>query len=102
MEAARLSCGMQKVPSGTGLEISEVGEAEGGAEVLAEFEPMFFGDGHENLDDFGVELGARAAADLLAGVRERQSLTIGAVADHGVQGIGDGENAGPERDPVAL
>lgn len=45
-----------------------MGETERGAEVFPELEPMFFGDGHEDFDDFGVELGAGAAAHLFAGV----------------------------------
>ena len=50
----------------------------------------------------GVELRAGAALDLFARVRERQSLAIGAVADHGVQRVRDGENARAEGNLLAL
>src|SRR5208282_5983819 len=46
----------------------------------------------------GIKLRARAAANLLARVRHWQGLAIGAIADHGVHSVSDGENAGPERD----
>ena len=44
-----------------------MGEAEGRAQVFAKVDPVFFWDGREDFDDFGVELGAGAAAnDVLA------------------------------------
>jgi len=61
-----------------------VGKAEGGAEAFAEFDPVGFGDGHEDVDHFGVELGAGAAADFFAGVGHGKGTAVGAVADHGV------------------
>jgi len=84
------------------LEVFQVGEAEGGAEVFAEVEPVLFRDGGEDFDDFGIELGAGAAANFFAGVGHGESFAVGAVADHGVEGIGDSENTGAERDLVAL
>ena len=63
---------------------------------------MLLGDGGEDFDDLGIELRAGAAADFFAGVRERKGFAIGAVADHGVERVGDSENTGPEGDLIAL
>src|SRR5579885_3669875 len=83
-------------------EVLEVGEAERGAEVFAEFDPVLLGDGHEDVHDFGVELGAGAALNFLAGVLNGQSFAVGAVADHGVEGIGDSEDTGAEGNLLAF
>src|SRR5689334_4062861 len=48
----------------------------------------------------GVELGARAGEDLVDRRVERAARTVGAVARDRVDGIGDGEDPGPERDLV--
>ena len=45
-----------------------MGEGEWGAEVLAQVDPVLFWDGREDFDDFGVELGAGAAANFFVGV----------------------------------
>ena len=84
------------------LEILEMGEAEGGAEVFAEVDPVLFWDGGEDFDDLGIELCAGAAANFFASVAHGQSFAVGAVADHGVERIGDGENAGAEGDLIAF
>jgi len=63
---------------------------------------MLFGDGGEDFDDFGVELRAGAAANFFAGVGHRQSAAVGAVTDHGVERVGDRENAGAEGNLVAF
>ncbi len=57
-----------------GLEVAEVRQAEWGAQVFAELDPVFFGDGEEDFDYFGVELSAGTAADFFAGVGERAAL----------------------------
>lgn len=79
-----------------------MGEAEGRAEVFAEVKPVLLGDGGEDFDDFGIELRAGAATNLFTSVAHRQSFAVGAVADHGVERIGDGEDAGAERNLIAL
>jgi len=40
------------------LQVLEVGQAERGAEVFAQVEPVLLGDGGEDFDNFGVELDA--------------------------------------------
>lgn len=77
-------------------------QAEGGAEVFAEFEPVFFGNGEKDFYDIGIELRAGTTLNLFAGMGKWQSFAIRAVADHGVQRVGDGEDAGPERDVVSF
>jgi len=62
---------------------------------------VLFWDGREDFDHFGVELGAGAAANFFAGMGHGESAAAGAVADHGVERVGDGENAGPEGDLFA-
>ena len=84
------------------LKVFELGEAEGGAEVFAELDPVALGDGEKDFDDFGIELRAGATADLFAGVGHGQGFAVRAVADHGVERIGDGEYARAERNLFAL
>src|SRR5882762_9076872 len=84
------------------LQAFQVSETERRAEVFSQFEPVLFGDGHEDVDDLGIKLAARTALNLLAGVGHRESAAIGAIADHGVERVGDGEYAGAQRDLVAL
>jgi hypothetical protein len=81
---------------GLGAEILELGEAEGGAEVFPQLDPVLFWDGEEDFDHFGIELGAGTAADFIARMAHRKSFAVGAVADHGVEGVGDGEDARSE------
>jgi hypothetical protein len=50
------------------LKIFQMGEAEGGAEVFAEVDPVLFWDGGKDFDDLGIELRAGAAANFFAGV----------------------------------
>ena len=52
-------------------------------------------------DHRGVELRPRAAAQLVERLRVRQRRAVGAVGDHGVVGVADGDDAGAERDVVA-
>lgn len=77
-------------------------ETEGGAEVFAEIDPVLLRDGEEDLDNFGIELGFGAAANFLAGVGHGKSFAVGAVADHGVERIGDGKNACAEGNLIAF
>src|SRR5579859_6269214 len=84
------------------LEVAQVSEAERRAEVFAQVTPVLFGNGAENFDDLGIELRSRATTNFFAGVGHRQSFAIRAVADHGVQRVGNGEYAGAERNLVAL
>src|SRR5216684_3116314 len=67
------------------LEVLQVSQAERGAEVLTQIQPVLFWNGHKDVDDLGVELAAGAALDLFAGVGHRQGSAIGAVANHGVE-----------------
>src|SRR5579863_5693449 len=57
---------------------------------------MLLGNGHEDIDHLGVELCARTAANLFAGVIEGQGFTVWAVADHGVERVSDGKDSRPE------
>src|SRR5580692_7810666 len=77
-------------------------EAEGGAEMFAEVQPVLLRDGGEDFDDFGVELGAGAAANFFAGVGHGESFAVRAVANHGVERIGNGENTGAEGDLITF
>ena len=63
---------------------------------------MLLGNGHEHVDDLGVKLAAGAAFDFFTGVGHRQSSTVGAVADHGVERIRNRKNASTERNLFAL
>src|SRR3974390_2129515 len=62
---------------------------------------MLVRDGEENADDFWIELGTSAAANFLFGVGHGECVAVRAVADHGVECIGDREYAGAERDLLA-
>src|SRR5258708_13880883 len=79
-----------------------MGEAERGTEILAEIEPMLFGNGKENFNHLGIELGARTPLNLLASVRHREGLAIGPVANHSIQGISNRKNARSKRNLVSL
>src|SRR3984885_7020432 len=59
---------------------------------------MLVGNRHEDFDYLRVKLRARAAANLFTGMGHRQSSAVGAVADHGVEGVGYGEYSGAEGD----
>src|SRR6266853_4438948 len=84
------------------LQVLQMSQAERGAQVLTQVQPVLFWDGHKDVDDLRVELAAGAALDLFAGVGHWQGSTIGAVADHGVERIGDGKDAGTEWNLFAL
>jgi hypothetical protein len=58
-------------------------------------------DVHERPDQFRVELGAGATPDLADRVLEAGPLAIGAVGGHRVQGVGQGEDPGPDVDLLA-
>src|SRR5882762_496923 len=84
------------------LQVLQMSQAERGAQVLAKVQPVLFRNGHKDVDDLRVELAAGATLDLFAGVRHWQGSAIGAVADHGVERIGDGKDPGTERNLFAL
>src|ERR1700730_4134757 len=88
--------------TGLWLQVAEVGEAEWRAQVFAQLQPVLFGDRQENLNNFGIELRAGAAADFFACVRQWQRFAIGAIADHGVKRVGDGENSRAQRNLLAF
>src|SRR6267142_3464014 len=77
-------------------------QPEGRAEIFAQLQPMLLGDRHENFDYFRIELRSRAALDFSPGVRKRQCFAIRPVANHGVEGIGNREDARPERNIVTF
>jgi hypothetical protein len=54
-------------------------------------------NGQKHLDNFGVELSAGTAPYFLEPMRHRKGIAIGAVAQHGIQRIGDGDDPCPER-----
>src|SRR5690606_26173146 len=59
-------------------------------------------DAHDELaGEVRVELRARAALDLGDGDLVRQGAAVGAIARHGVVGIGNRDDAGDERNRVA-
>src|SRR5260370_23583359 len=79
-----------------------MGEAERGTEILAEIEPMLFGNGKENFNHLGIELGARTPLNLLASVRHREGVAIWPVANHSIQGVSNRKNARAKRNLVSL
>jgi hypothetical protein len=53
---------------------------------------------HEGADDDGVELRAGAQGQLLHGLLHRHGRPVGAVRDHRVIRVADGDDPRPERD----
>src|SRR6266446_3711772 len=64
------------------LQVLQVSEPEGRTQTFPQFEPVLFGDGHEDIDDLGIKLAARTALNLLARMGHGQSSAIGPIADH--------------------
>src|SRR5215471_13450275 len=62
---------------------------------------MLFLNGQEYLDHFRIELAAGAALDFHPRVRQRKRAAIRTVANHGIERIGDGKNARPQRNLIA-
>src|SRR5205814_4205504 len=60
--------------------------------------PSFIGQSQERVGDTRVVLGCGAFFDGFARGLEGQSGAIRAVGSHGIEGIGDGEDAGAGRD----
>ena len=86
------------------LGAAECGGEYGRGETLdvgAELGPGVERHAEEDGDDGGIELGSGAVCDLAAGRGEVCSFAIGAVGGHGVESVGDGEDAGAERDLTA-
>jgi hypothetical protein len=65
---------------------------------------VVFGNGEKHLHNLGIEVCSSAAANLLAFVSHRKSIAIGPVAQHGIERVGDGDDACPERnlEPLSL
>src|SRR5207248_1814039 len=55
----------------------------------------------KHFDELLIELRARAALELAHRDLVRQRLAVGAVRRHRVVGVGDGDDAPEDRDPVA-
>src|SRR5437879_320171 len=53
------------------LEVLQMSQAERGAKVLAQVQPVLFRNGHKDVDDLGVKLAAGAALNLFAGMGHR-------------------------------
>src|SRR5260370_42050918 len=77
-------------------------EAEWGAEVFPEIQPVLLWDSHKDVDGRGIKLAAGAALNLVAGMGHGQGAAVGTVADHGIHRIRDGKDARTERNLVAL
>jgi hypothetical protein len=58
---------------------------------------VVFWNGKKNLDNFWIELRASTAANFRVRVRHGKRVAIGPVAQHGIESLGDGDNAGAER-----
>ena len=71
-------------------------------DVFPQVFPDIVGHFEEYLDDLGIELATRPEFDFLAGGLKRLCRAIGAVHGHGVEGVGDREDARAQRDLVAL
>src|SRR5260370_38876531 len=84
------------------LQVLQMREAEGRAEVLSQIHPVLLRDGHEHVDDRRVKLAAGAALNLFAGMGHRQGSAVGPVADHGIERIGDGKDARAERNLITV
>src|SRR5260370_38821938 len=82
------------------LQVLQMREAEGRAEVLSQIHPVLLRDGHEHGDDRRVKLAAAAALNLFAGMRHRQGSAVGPIADHGIERIGNGKDSRAEKDLV--
>src|SRR5713226_8519293 len=77
-------------------------EAEWGAEMFPEIQPVLLWNGHKHIDYRGIKLAAGAALNLVAGMGHGQGSAVGTVADHGIHRIRDGKDARTERNLVAL
>src|SRR6266478_3812212 len=77
-------------------------EAEWGAEVFPEIQPVLLWDSHKDVDDRWIKLASGAALNLVAGMGHGQGAAVGTVADHGIHRIRDGKDARTERNLVAL
>src|SRR3974390_1342222 len=82
-------------------QVLQVRQAEGRTQVFTQFLPMPVRDGEEHGDDFGIKLGAGAAANFVLGVGHRESAAVRAIANHGIESVGNGEYAGAERNLLA-
>ena len=58
---------------------------------------MVFENGEKDLDNFGVELSAGTVPNFLEPMKHWKGIAIRPVAQHGIESIGDGDDACPER-----
>ena len=65
-------------------------------DLRAQFEPQFIGNLEIGLNNNGIELGALAANDLIAGGVKGARYAIRPVAGDGVKSIGHRKDAGPD------
>src|SRR6266850_8525865 len=79
-----------------------VGEAALLGAILAEFVPDVVGHAEENFDDARIELATGPCCDFFAGGLVALPGTIGAIGSDGVERVGDGEDAGAERNFFGL
>src|SRR6266851_3312819 len=75
------------------LQILQVRQSEGRAKVLAQLQPVLFRNRQEYLYNPGIKLRPGAAFDLLSRMGERKRFAVWAIADHGVDRVGNGEDA---------
>src|SRR6266446_8748317 len=77
-------------------------EAEWGAEVFPEIQPVLLRNGHKHIDYRWIKLAPGAALNLVAGMGHGQGSAVGTVADHGIHRIRDGKDARTERNLFTL
>src|SRR6266478_2528282 len=77
-------------------------EAEWGAEVFPEIQPVLLRNGHKHIDYRWIKLASGPALCLVAGMGHGQGAPVGMVADHGFNRIRDGKHSRSERNLVAL
>ena len=70
--------------------------------VAAEFVPDVVGHAEKDFDDLRIELASGPELDFFAGGFVSLFGTIGAVGGDGVEGVGDGKDAGAEWNLLAL
>src|SRR6266566_6086036 len=84
------------------LQVLELREAERGAEVFSQIQPVLLRNGHKHVNHRWIKLAPGAAPNLFPGMGHWQGSAVGAVADHGIERIRDGKDARTERNLFAL
>ena len=77
-------------------------QTERRAEILTQVHPMLLRYGEKDVDNFRVELRSGAAPNLFPRMADGKCFPIGAVADHGVEGVGDRAYSCAERNLFTL